>query len=368
MTSKTAEQIKSQFTTGSVPTETDFNDLIELANGFRSALGLDDAKERAPLPGLTINNDSGQLELNVGDGLEFDGARKKVQVKIKPNSGVSRNEGGLALMYDETGGLTLKSGKLAVNRGNGLKLNGGSLEIIAGDGLTVGLGDSGGVKVNLAEQSGLYVTSNEGLTIMVDKSQGYLDVTSEGLILSDKGVNALKEGGCNAFIDAIQKARENLKSAPAFDPLETRNKKSKSTWAKDILSSFNTIVNAKEGEKDTISKKLQSRIDSDSVLISQRDKELVRRAEEVSIAKQEISDLKSERDTLLSRLTEREERLLKLKVKEDKYHKINLGYMSYVYGQTYYGKDRPGTKGNIEKFIDIVRRETGIPDKGWFEH
>ncbi|MGF6190438.1 hypothetical protein [Serratia sp. 2723] len=136
----TAEELKDRFKAGSIPLQTDFANLIDMAEHGRKAVGRS-AGQTGPAEGFTLS-ETGRLELklNADGGIKVDangiGVKAGKGIKVD-NSGVSLPLGwglrfgdGLDVKAKEKGGVGVGSDGVWVIAGNGLQVNESGVGII----------------------------------------------------------------------------------------------------------------------------------------------------------------------------------------------------------------------------------------------
>ncbi|MGX5088822.1 hypothetical protein [Enterobacter sp. UPMP2052] len=194
-----AGALKDRFKAGSIPLQTDFADLIDLANMGRQAVGGAEG-QTGPADGFTLSS-MGRLELkpntHKGINVNKDGVAVKVNTKKGLNVdndgvylplgyGLRYGDAGLDVTCTVNGGLQTGFDGTSVIPGNGITVDSSGIGVKAGEGITVN--DSGvAVKVNTAK--GLEVKSggieiNDGVGIQFDPS-GQLSL----YVKDDGGIN-----------------------------------------------------------------------------------------------------------------------------------------------------------------------------------
>lgn len=189
-----ADALKERFKAGSIPLQTDFADLIDLANMARQAVG--GAEGQTGLAnGFTLSS-MGRLELkpNVFKGIDV--AQDGLTIKLKTISGLTVDKDGVSIKLKACSGIELKdSAGISIKAGNGtcvdkdgiavkaeghkgLLVNNNGVSVKTGSGIAV---NSLGVNVKLAK--GDYTNGGEGhgtdgTTL---GSCGGLNLTSNGL-------------------------------------------------------------------------------------------------------------------------------------------------------------------------------------------
>jgi|GEM_PF-2247165 len=166
--SKTLPQVdalKERFKAGSIPLQTDFADLIDLANIGRQAVGGAEG-QTDPANGFTLSA-MGRLELkpNAAKGVSVD--KGGVAVKVDENKGIQVSDSGIGVkLYPELGLAHDKSGVfIKVNSNKGV------------------LVDKDGVAVKVDENKGVQVSST-GIGVKVGKG---MRVSNTGMIEPDVG-------------------------------------------------------------------------------------------------------------------------------------------------------------------------------------
>ncbi|WP_337048339.1 hypothetical protein, partial [Serratia liquefaciens] len=189
-----ADALKARFKAGSIPLQTDFADVIDLANMGRQAVGGTEG-QTGPANGFTLSSE-GRLELKPnaakGIGVDQDG----IAVKVNTNYGLKMTaEGiaindGLGIEFSSTGQLNLK-----VKKDGGFSGGPGGASVIPGEGITIG---SSGVGVKAG--NGIAVTSN-GVNVKLAKgasdnggggqgTDGFTSLGSAGgLVVSSSGLS-----------------------------------------------------------------------------------------------------------------------------------------------------------------------------------
>ncbi|MBS9436416.1 tail fiber protein [Photorhabdus noenieputensis] len=199
-----SDELKNRFKEGSIPLQTDYSDLIDIADIGRRTVG--------KAPDQTDNPNSG-LELDNNHGLS---------VKTNPTGGISVDSSGIAVKCWPSGGITVTDGsglylKLAGgNSGNGwsgvsgLSLGTDGVKIKANNGINV---DGNGVAVKVKDKSlltdagGLAVNTGRGLWINNDK----LEVNNhDGIEIVNEGVKVKAGNGINVDGSGVAvKAKDN---------------------------------------------------------------------------------------------------------------------------------------------------------------
>lgn len=202
-----ADALKARFKAGSIPLQTDFADLIDLANIGRRAVGREEG-QAGPAYGFTLSSE-GRLELKPnaakgvtvdqdgiavipGKGIQVDS--EGINVKIHPNSsGLDCNAKGLlvkpgkGIKVDNNGvylplGWGLKHGgeglDVLCKENGGLNANKDGTRVISGNGIAV---NSSGVNVKLAKGTHTNGGEGQGINGITSGNAGGLSLSGEGL-------------------------------------------------------------------------------------------------------------------------------------------------------------------------------------------
>lgn len=189
-----AGALKDRFKAGSIPLQTDFADLIDLANMGRQAVGGAEG-QTGPADGFTLSS-MGRLELkpNTDKGISVD--KDGVAVKVNTSNGLKMTSSGIAINdglgieFSSTGQLNIK-----VKKDGGFSGGPGGAHVIPGEGITTG---SSGVGVKAG--NGIAVTSN-GVNVKLSKgtsndnggggqgSDGNTSGGGGGLVITSNGLS-----------------------------------------------------------------------------------------------------------------------------------------------------------------------------------
>lgn len=163
-----AGELKERFKAGSIPLQTDFADLIDLANMGRQAVG--GAEEQTgPADGFTLSS-MGRLELKPNTDKGISVGQDGVAIKLKTISGLTMDKDGISVKPKVDSGIELKdSAGISIKPGNGISV------------------DDGGIAVKAEENKGLQVNNN-GVSVKVGKG---MRVNSTGMIEPDVGSYSL---------------------------------------------------------------------------------------------------------------------------------------------------------------------------------
>jgi hypothetical protein len=200
-----AGALKERFKAGSIPLQTDFADLIDLANMGRQAVGGAEG-QTGPADGFTLSS-TGRLELkpNTDKGISVD--KDGVAVRVNTSNGLKMTSSGIAINdglgieFSSTGQLNLK-----VMKDGGFSGGPGGAHVIPGKGITT---DSSGVGVKAG--NGIAVTSN-GVNVKLSKgtsndnggggqgSDGNTSGGGGGLVITSNGLSV--DAGSGIQIDS----------------------------------------------------------------------------------------------------------------------------------------------------------------------
>ncbi len=188
-----ANALKERFKAGSIPLQTDFADLIDLANMGRQAVGGAEG-QTGPANGFTLSSE-GRLELkpNSTKGISVD--KDGIAVKVEGNKGLQASNNGVSV---KTGnGIALNNDGVNIKLAKGAQTNGG--EGHGNDGATSGSGGglnltSKGLSVDPGNGMQLDVTgvgiklpANSGLR--ADETSGLRIIPANGVVTNSSGVN-----------------------------------------------------------------------------------------------------------------------------------------------------------------------------------
>ena len=187
-----AGALKDRFKAGSIPLQTDFADLIDLANMGRQAVGGAEG-QTGPADGFTLSS-MGRLELkpNTDKGISVD--KDGVAVKVNTSNGLKMTSSGieindgLGIEFSSSGQLNLKvkqdggfsggPGGAHVIPGEGITTSSSGVGVKAGNGIAV---TSNGVNVKLAKGANTNGGEGHGTDGATSGSGGGLNLTANGL-------------------------------------------------------------------------------------------------------------------------------------------------------------------------------------------
>ncbi|MCT8343800.1 phage tail protein [Photorhabdus kleinii] len=192
-----ADNLKKRFKEGSIPLQTDYADLINIADMGRRAVGKAPDQTDNPNSALVLNNNSGlAVKVNSSGGLQAD--NNGVSVKIKNKSLLADNSG---LAVNTGRGLRINNDKLEVDNHYGIEIVNEGIKVKAGEGIKV---DSNGVSLNIGETKNSRYSSlrlrnnvfsvelNDGL---IDRSGGITIGQGDGIIVGNQTVSVKAGNG-----------------------------------------------------------------------------------------------------------------------------------------------------------------------------
>ncbi|MFD0705895.1 phage tail protein [Photorhabdus akhurstii] len=192
-----ADDLKRRFKEGSIPLQTDYADLINIADMGRRAVGKAPGQMDNPNSALKLdNNDALAVKLNDNGGLKTD--NDGLSVKIKNKSLLADNSG---LAVNTGRGLKINNNKLEVDNHHGIEIVNEGVKVKAGNGIKV---DSNGVSLNIGETNNsrfspltqknniLSVQLNDGL---IDKSGGITVGQGDGIVVGNQTVSVKAGNG-----------------------------------------------------------------------------------------------------------------------------------------------------------------------------
>lgn len=200
--------LKDTFKQGGTPESDKYGGLIDLAAIGSKALGAHPEDATKPVPGI---------------GLEVDSGGK---LAVKAGEGVRVGSDGVTVKVDDST-ITFKENRLtvALKNGSGLEAKGG-LHVAAGPGVTAT--KTAKLAINLAENSGLVPVGgklaaslakdrpgvelgggNELKVKLVSTGENYIEESSDGLAVSDDGVNKIKGALKEVSLDALARAKKS---------------------------------------------------------------------------------------------------------------------------------------------------------------
>ncbi|RAW92372.1 phage tail protein [Photorhabdus laumondii] len=234
-----SDELKNRFKAGSIPLQTDYSDLIDIADIGRRAAGKAPDQTNNPNSALELDNSSGlKVKTNPTGGISVDSSG--IAVKCWPSGGITVTDGSglyLKLVGGNSGngwsgisGLGLGSDGVKVKAGNGINVDNNGVAVKAKDntinvdptgisvrlGWGIKIGDGLDVKAGngiTADWNGVSVKSKDN-TIRVDptgisvnlgwgvKVGGGLDVkASNGINVDSNGVSVKAKAGSGIKVD-----------------------------------------------------------------------------------------------------------------------------------------------------------------------
>ncbi|MCA6221401.1 hypothetical protein [Photorhabdus antumapuensis] len=223
-----ADDLKKRFKAGSIPLQTDYEHLIDIADIGHKAVG----KSHGPGAGLKLD-DNGTLNLKIGtiSSKDYSPLILKDDILsvdlgiglINKDNGVSVGQGnGIVVNTDDiavkaANGITVDSNGVSVKEGDGISVSGKGVEVKAKNNGSISV-DSDGIAVKCWDGGGIVVTDNTGLYLKLEggnTSNAWSGVS--GLSLSKSGVkvkasNGIKvdSNGVSVKINEIASALANL--------------------------------------------------------------------------------------------------------------------------------------------------------------
>ncbi|MFM0067277.1 hypothetical protein [Paraburkholderia aspalathi] len=254
-----AQALKGHFRTGDMPTQTNFEALIDLADAGRRVMGVPedfDPRRAKPGPGLKVA-ENGVLQVNPGEagngnGLAFDD-RQALKVAADPAGPLVVNVTGLTINPDKVGnglkldgkaglmvlappgsGVSATQAGIAISTGGGVHIRDKTIQVDVSDsdmGLTFDA--KGALTVKVADEKihrsqGVTLGSGGELAVLVNKEIFTLDTPDGSLALTtdylEKIQDATLKAGRNALIKALrEQSGFNAEIIPDDDlkPLDT---------------------------------------------------------------------------------------------------------------------------------------------------
>jgi len=170
-----SDGLKARFKAGSIPLQTDFADMIDLASVGRQAVGGEETQE-GPADGFILS-EQGLLQLQPNEA-----------------KGISVDKDGVAVKVDN--GIEVDQAGVTVKGGDGIEVNRDGVAVKAGEGIEIG---ADGVSLPLGEglrhgEHGLDVKckANGGLSASID---GTCVIPGQGITVDKYGVGVKAAGG-----------------------------------------------------------------------------------------------------------------------------------------------------------------------------
>ncbi|MEK9495803.1 hypothetical protein V2H77_04935 [Photorhabdus sp. P32] len=258
-----ADELKNRFKEGSIPLQTDYSDLIDIADIGRRAVGKAPDQTENPNSGLELNNNSGlSVKTNPTGGISIDKDGVSVKcwdsggIQVTDNTGIYlKLEGSDTHGSSGTSGLSLNKNGAKVKAGNGINVDGNGVSVrskdstinVGPDGISVGIGwgvkaggagldvkasnginvdgygvsvkpkdnggisvDKDGVSVKCWDSGGIQVTDNTGIYLKLEGGDTHGSSGASGLNLSKNGVKVKAGNGINVDGNGVSvKAKDN---------------------------------------------------------------------------------------------------------------------------------------------------------------
>ncbi|MDX7990059.1 tail fiber protein [Xenorhabdus littoralis] len=190
------DKLKDKFKDGSIPLQTDFNALIDIADVGRKACG-QAPQQNGPGEGLKLADDGTlNLKLKIGTltAQDFSPLRLKDDIlSIGLGSGLTNETNGICV--GQGNGITVSTSNVAVKQGNGISVtSSGGVAVKAYNGISVA---STGVAVKA--YNGINVDGN-GVAVKVNASKG-ISVDSSGVAVKVKANGGIKVDTNGVAID-----------------------------------------------------------------------------------------------------------------------------------------------------------------------
>ncbi|ERT10557.1 tail fiber protein [Photorhabdus temperata] len=204
-----ADDLKKRFKAGSIPLQTDYEHLINIADIGRKATG-QAPKQNGPGVGLKLD-DSGTLNLKIGTitNKDFSPLMLKEDIlSVDLGSGLINKDNGICV--GQGNGIVVNTDNVAVKAANGINVGVDGVSVKAGNGISVGKEgvevkaknngsisvDSDGIAVKCWDGGGIVVTDNTGLYLKLEGGSGSNAWSGiSGLSLSKSGVKVKAGNG-----------------------------------------------------------------------------------------------------------------------------------------------------------------------------
>ncbi|WP_445497751.1 tail fiber protein [Photorhabdus sp. SF281] len=215
-----ADDLKKRFKAGSIPLQTDYEHLIDIADIGRKATGKA-PQQNGPGKGLKLD-DNGTLNLKIGTIANKGFSPLMLEddiLSVDLGSGLINETNGICV--GQGNGIVVNTDNVVVKAAKGINVDGNGVSVKAGNGISVGekgvevkAKDNGSISVNSDgiavkcwDGGGIVVTDNTGLYLKLeggDRSNAWSGVS--GLSLSKNGVkvkagNGIKVDGNGVNID-----------------------------------------------------------------------------------------------------------------------------------------------------------------------
>ncbi|CNH73048.1 tail fiber protein [Yersinia pekkanenii] len=179
--------LKERFKEGSIPLQTDFNQLIDIADVGRKAMGQSTGQSGAPGAGLQLDI-AGLLSVKLKTSSGLTVGNDGLSVTPKPSFGLATDASGLYIALNSVGGLNVSSTGVAIkpkpSGGLAVSADGASVTLRPSAGLAV---DNNGISVSLNSAGGLNVAA-AGVGIKAKPIGGLMsDTTGASVMLKPNG-------------------------------------------------------------------------------------------------------------------------------------------------------------------------------------
>ncbi|OCA54322.1 hypothetical protein [Photorhabdus namnaonensis] len=214
-----SDELKNRFKAGSIPLQTDYSDLIDIADIGRRAVGKAPDQTNNPNSALELDNSSGlKVKTNPTGGISVDSSG--IAVKCWPSGGITVTDGSglyLKLVGGNSGngwsgvsGLGLGSDGVKVKAGNGINVDGSGVSVKAKANSAIAV-DNEGVAVKCWDNGGITVTDGSGLYLkLAGGNSGNSWSGVSGLSLGSDGVKVKAGNGINVDSNGVAvKAKDN---------------------------------------------------------------------------------------------------------------------------------------------------------------
>ncbi|RAX12947.1 tail fiber protein [Photorhabdus bodei] len=179
-----ADNLKRRFKEGSIPLQTDYADLINIADIGRRAVGKAPSQTDNPNSALKLD-DTGALAVKLNDNGGLKSDKDGLSVKIKDKSLLADNNG---LAVNTGRGLRINNDKLEVNNHHGIEIVNEGVKVKAGEGIKV---DDKGVSLKMGE-----IISSDYSPLISEPENNVLSVKmGNGLCHRDKGISVVPGDG-----------------------------------------------------------------------------------------------------------------------------------------------------------------------------
>lgn len=186
------DDLKRRFKEGSIPLQTDYADLINIADMGRRAIGKAPGQTDNPNSALKLDNDGTlAVKLNDNGGLKTD--NDGLSVKIK-NKSLSVDNNGLAVNAGR--GLRINNDKLEFDNHHGIEIVNEGVKVKAGEGIKV---DSIGVCLKMGKP-----INNTYSPLILEPKNDVLSVNmGNGLVNRDNGISVNPGNGIKVDYDYV---------------------------------------------------------------------------------------------------------------------------------------------------------------------